>query len=607
MNEPRALTPANENPWYVLATLYGEGVEKAHAKNRAAWNAWAGQNMAETERIGTVVEVQGDLSRRDWALVEISNAPSVEELSAWSEVKEEILAKFAKEWRTRNGAMSIPHLPEPDAKIDFSGIDFGKGICLDGFVFDSTVDFSHSKINDRGTFANAAFRKVSVFSNTKFIGYTIFDGAYFGGIAIFKDAELSGSSTFVRSNFKGSVQFSSATFDTTEFDRAEFSVSAKFDQVKISRGTFSKARFRCFASFHHAHFVDHVNFSAAEFSSVEDDYADFSKARFDGDAHFYDTEFFSLSKFDGVQFKGQALFKKAQFYGSAIFSAAHFHEGTTFEEAEFHGEANFAVTTFDGELVFDITKFKAGVRFNRASFDALTSFFGAEFSNQNSKHDIDFSNCNFAAPVTFRKAVFSVCFPVFAGTLMHDQTAFTADAAYWPSTVNQNFEEAREACAAIRHVIDRQGFREDAHFFFRCEMAFSSRTGTMLQRFPYILYGWLSDYGHSIYRPVVSLFVLWVIGFLVVFFDTNLDRIRAAWKLGSLYGIADAEQWEFSLPVGVSVANSLPFLGMGRLMYRGFYEEAAFHVKMLSALQSLLGAVFIFLIALGLRTRLRMS
>jgi hypothetical protein len=51
----RVLKPANENPWYVLMTLYGEqdGEEidgELHEKNRAAWNAWACQGMTEEER-----------------------------------------------------------------------------------------------------------------------------------------------------------------------------------------------------------------------------------------------------------------------------------------------------------------------------------------------------------------------------------------------------------------------------------------------------------------------------------------------------------------------------------------------------------------------------
>ncbi|SMX33632.1 hypothetical protein [Octadecabacter ascidiaceicola] len=43
--DERKLTPANENPWYILMTLYGEQegarIDKELAeKNRDAWNKW---------------------------------------------------------------------------------------------------------------------------------------------------------------------------------------------------------------------------------------------------------------------------------------------------------------------------------------------------------------------------------------------------------------------------------------------------------------------------------------------------------------------------------------------------------------------------------------
>jgi hypothetical protein len=350
-----------------------------------------------------------------------------------------------------------------------------------------------------------------------------------------------------------------------------------------------------------------VSFLATEFISKTEDYADFSKATFENDADFRDISFLSLSKFESVEFKGQALFPGAKFQASALFSSAHFCGGTTFKEAEFHGEAIFRVAKFYEEVEFCFTQFNGGVQFDRTSFNSLTSFYGADFLNENSNGVINFSNCNFCAPATFRKAVFRKFFPVFTGALMHDRTVFTGDKEYWPSTVDHNLEEAREACAAIRNLLDKQGLHVDAHFFFRREMGFRGCDERLLRRLPYVAYGWISDYGYSIYRPAVGLFALWLTGFLVVFFDRNLDKVREAWKLRDLSEIGPGPQWEFALPAGVSVANSLPFLGMGRLMYRDFYEAAAFYVKMFSALQSLLAAVFIFLIALGLRTRLRMS
>ncbi len=51
----RQLKPANENPWYVLMTLFGEqdGDEidwDLHEKNMEVWNAWACQDMEAARR-----------------------------------------------------------------------------------------------------------------------------------------------------------------------------------------------------------------------------------------------------------------------------------------------------------------------------------------------------------------------------------------------------------------------------------------------------------------------------------------------------------------------------------------------------------------------------
>ena len=48
-------TPAEENPWYVLATIAGKlssaGLDlDLEQKNRAYWNAWAGQHLSAEDK-----------------------------------------------------------------------------------------------------------------------------------------------------------------------------------------------------------------------------------------------------------------------------------------------------------------------------------------------------------------------------------------------------------------------------------------------------------------------------------------------------------------------------------------------------------------------------
>ena len=50
--EKTELTPANDNPWYWLATVYGEQIgqgldDELAKKNRIAWNRWVAAAMSE--------------------------------------------------------------------------------------------------------------------------------------------------------------------------------------------------------------------------------------------------------------------------------------------------------------------------------------------------------------------------------------------------------------------------------------------------------------------------------------------------------------------------------------------------------------------------------
>ena len=57
-SEKTKLTPANDNPWYWLATLYGEQTgdlidKDLDAKNRIAWNRWVAEVLSD-EQLATL-------------------------------------------------------------------------------------------------------------------------------------------------------------------------------------------------------------------------------------------------------------------------------------------------------------------------------------------------------------------------------------------------------------------------------------------------------------------------------------------------------------------------------------------------------------------------
>ena len=79
-------TPAKQNPWYVLATIAGEQRSKGFdkdlvGKNRAYWNAWAGQHLSAEHK----AKIKDPFGRSLF-----------EGTPEWSEVEAEVTEAFTK-------------------------------------------------------------------------------------------------------------------------------------------------------------------------------------------------------------------------------------------------------------------------------------------------------------------------------------------------------------------------------------------------------------------------------------------------------------------------------------------------------------------------------
>ena len=155
-------------------------------------------------------------------------------------------------------------------------------------------------------------------------------------------------------------------------------------------------------------------------------------------------------------------------------------------------------------------------------------------------------------------------------------------------------EASRDLLAVIRHAISRQGLPEEEHYFFRREMRFRAKIGTIFERLPYILYQELSDFGNSIIRPTVGLLVLWV-GF------------GLAYWLG-YYGHGSDQSLTLLLPAfGLSFANIFGFLGFHSRFMPNVFDSTPAWLIAASGFQSVFGFVLLFFLGLGLRARFRLQ
>jgi hypothetical protein len=206
-SEKTELTPANDNPWYLLATLYGEQasllIDKTLAeKNRIAWNRWVAAALSDQERVTLINE-----------------GFSEAELTPFSDIekKEHYVAVLI-----RSGRESIT-LPEPWDSIDFHAIRFDHSCNFGGYLFARIVSFESTRFsmpanfqsttfNDYANFHSVIFGAFADFRSAKFNAFASFDSATFNATAHFEWAKYNFNADFVNSKFLSATEFSHVTF-----------------------------------------------------------------------------------------------------------------------------------------------------------------------------------------------------------------------------------------------------------------------------------------------------------------------------------------------------------------------------------------------------------
>jgi uncharacterized protein YjbI with pentapeptide repeats len=280
---------AEDNPWYLLATLYGvpnRGDDELQAKNRAAWNRYFSAELDEKTRA---------------QLIEEKRHPA-QELTPFSlDELREVETTFAERCKA---SAKKPALRASNADIDFSNVKFEQDVFFGGYLFS----------------------RDSSFSSATFSGGALFDGATFSGEATFGRATFSGRATFRGVTFSAWAEFHATCFARADFDGATFSRDTHFSGATFSGGAyFAGATFSGDAYFHRA------TFSGSRI-------AYFIGATFSGIAYFIGATFSGIAHFSGATFSGVAGFAGATFQTSSSFVNAEMKDTTSFEGAIFKTE-----------------------------------------------------------------------------------------------------------------------------------------------------------------------------------------------------------------------------------------------------------------------------
>lgn len=299
------LKPANENPWYVLMTLYGEqdgktANWKTHEKNRRAWNAIVGSFLSK-EQIAQAALAQ--------ELLESEFQVSSEERNTLREL-------FHKVFLERNRGSRPVQFPNFDEKLNLSSTNFEHRVILKQMVFLKTVDC-----------CNSIFAQSCSFENTTFLGEARLRKVRFSKVATFNKAYFSGEVSFRGTQFCGETYFKSTTFEKGAIfsDCGLQSYCSFFECNFQGRATFNATLFEKGSSFRSTTFCDSANFQGSTFK----EFTYFNRAKF------------GISNNENQV--SQARFRDCQFHQTASFHEAHFrHRYPIFTGATLHENTNFS-------------------------------------------------------------------------------------------------------------------------------------------------------------------------------------------------------------------------------------------------------------------------
>ena len=392
------------------------------------------------------------------------------------------------------------------------------------------------------------------FSHTRFDCKVSFAGFQFPNPTDFRSATFFSEADFSLVRFNNNADFSSVTFSgEPNFYRARFYCSAEFTSATFSgTANLCEALFNKGVDFQSARFSGSVDFQSAtladpNFGSVTfPDYANFKSANFSGLAHFFSAEFSGVADFDAAKFSGVADFGSATFYKTANFLSATFSAMASFRAATFFRRIRFINADFGGNTIF------ADVRFESRVLD-------------------------------------------FRGATMHEATEWHG-VTWAPPGSKAGAQQQVYAYERLKQEMERLKKDEDEQNFFRRELR--ARRGLVRP----LSGGWLlnlvyqasSDYGNSISGPLLWLFGVFAAGASIF--------ARASLHCGKAMSI--------KLAAKLSFANIFVFLPDKReimMADKTMVDCLSNTTQAVSAAQSLLGVVLLFLLGLALRNRFRMK
>jgi len=232
-----------------------------------------------------------------------------------------------------------------------------------------------------------------------------------------------------------------------------------------------------------------------------------------------------------------------------------------------------------------------GVEFSdKANFESATFAEGADFAGATFKGVVWFNNSEMKSQTSFDDASFRHTPPLFEGAKLHEGTTWFG--ATWPRSTGAKEDERLtvRAYERLKLEMDKLKKHEDELKFFVLELqarrVLAGKWSTV-HGLAISIYGCLCDYGRSYSRP------LWLLGAITVL------------GTGPFLAHFGISAWRGSM--ALSAANTFGILGLRRDFFPpSVIIELPWTLKLLSAVQTIAGAVLFFLFGLSVRNKFRM-
>lgn len=329
----------------------------------------------------------------------------------------------------------------------------------------------------------------------------------------------------------------------------------------------------------------YVNFSGFVFPKA----VSFDNSIFNHKTIFSDAIFINKTSFQRVMFKFNAEFIKVIFFKNAIFRASTFKRSAKFRYTKFKGDTSFEQSVFNERIRFNNSHLISEIDFSRTRFN----FYPPEFFNAKVPENIIWNGSIFPEVKIKRKKNHK--------SQMH-KPFNKKDFSYRAVRLINIYER-------LALMMSKLEKHHDRHMFFRLEMRARrvAETNPFAKALNYI-YDKLSDYGYGVGFAALA-WAINIFGWIPLLFP---------WK-GYKLNLSKSENWITGINLwveafGLSVSNTHSFLGLSKGPLKEIVENypkdqllVSFAYSFFGSVQTIFGAVLLFLLVLCARNRFRMS